>query len=172
MSIFSIEMFGVHVLTLVSLAVCFTLTYWKLKVHFVHRIAISGIITILGLWFYDLIWLLSIYNGYIHLPRLLITILFLQILLLYNFFLKSRFLHLNKFFIISLILFFVTIFGMVITGWFVQFNLWAENQTLPNPCNWLWGISKITGLLMWSFLIKQTKQKKKISLNGKQRDLV
>ena len=157
MSVFIVKIFNIHVLTLVSLAVCFTLTYWKVKVHFLHRIAITGIITMLGLWFYDLIWLIGKFNGGLHLPRLLITIFFIQMLLIYSYIFKFRFLHLNKFFVILLISFFVIIFGMVTTGWFVRFNLWAVDQTLPDPHNWLWGISKIVGLLMWSFLVRRMK---------------
>lgn len=160
MSLFSIKIFNIHVLTLVLLVVCFILTYWKVKVNFVHRITIAGIVTMLGLWFYELIWLIGIYNGNINFPELFITIFFIQILLIYNYVFKFRFLHLSKIFIILLILFFTVMFGMVTTGWFAQFNLWAVDQTLPDPHNWLWGASKIVGLLMWSFLVRQRSEDK------------
>ena len=116
MSIFSIEFCGVHILTLASLAICFILTYWKLKIKFIHRVAIAGTVTMLGLWFYDLVWLLGIWNGHINLSRLLITIFLIQILLMYNYVFKFKFLHLNKTFVILMVTFFITMFGMFITG--------------------------------------------------------
>jgi len=154
LNIFAIKIFSLHIVTLITITLTFLITYRKLKTKLIYKLTIAGIVVSLGVWFYDFVWTLLLHNWRCNIPRLIIVIFFVQILLVFNFFLKLHFLKFNVLFPILMTLFLLIICYMDVSGWFTQFRAWGANLSLPDPHNWLWALSKVIGIMMWISVIK------------------
>jgi len=160
--IFSIRVFGLHWVTVTSLLLVFLISYYKIRGPFILRLVLASILAELAFFFYDLIWIYTMWKGFgtvsifdgVDYPRFYVVISLLCMLMIFSWLSKSVHLQLTKQTILLFTCFVVSMYYMLYIGWFTDFMYYANKTSTYDPHNWLWAVSKTTGHLLWSGVVK------------------
>ena len=75
--------------------------------------------------------------------------------LIYVYNIKHKILKINRLFVALCVLEIVSLLALQYTGFFDLLTTYLSGQGGYDPHNWIWGISKANGMLMWLSLIDQ-----------------
>lgn len=127
------------------------------RFNIIYTIMFSLLMGQLGNFGYEVIWKYNMgeeFNAVLLYGDVFFALLMLALFINY----KIKFININKYTLISLIIFISSIVLLLYTGWYIETKLWILGIG-PDPHNFLWAISKCFGFLVPISVLKSKETK-------------
>jgi len=138
---------NIHAVSMLSLTTLYLYTFYNLNYLLPHvRVPVAMGFTILGLLYYDFVWIIFDYVTTGHGMPLMQFSLFLGVVAILYFYNRYQFFNLKPSFYVWQVVFLLSMVILAFTGFYHTLHANID----PHPNNWIWALGKFTGVWMWS----------------------
>ena len=139
---------NIHAITMLSLTTFYLYTFYNLDYLLPHvRVPVAMGFAVLGLLYYDFIWIIFDYvtTGY-GMPFIQFALFFGAFIILWFYDVKYRFFKLESHFYVWQVVLLLSMGLLALTGFYQTLHANID----PHPNNWIWALGKFTGIWAWS----------------------